>query len=101
MIGRDFQEYGEGVIEFIRASDPVAYLKIIAPLLPRQLTVERTSQLADLPDSELERVEAMLRASSAKLVRQLDEHAEKRNGTRAGDRGLASRDRTEMSNNEG
>jgi hypothetical protein len=43
MLAENFAKHGEETIEQVRQTMPHIYLKIIAGLLPKQLSVERTS----------------------------------------------------------
>jgi hypothetical protein len=55
----DYEEHGKKAIADAREQDPVAYVKVIAALLPKQ--VERTQPLDDLSDAELLAGIALLR----------------------------------------
>jgi hypothetical protein len=68
MLGEDFAEHGPAVIKQVRETRPQTYLSIVASLLPRQLTVERTSELGELSDEEIAMLEEMLTAGRAKLI---------------------------------
>ena len=46
----DFQEHGPATIQRMRLQDPVAYIKIIAGLLPKEVKVDN---VRDLTDEEL------------------------------------------------
>jgi hypothetical protein len=60
------------VIAQVRRERPHHYLSVVASLLPRQLTVERTSVLGELSDEELDQLEQLLAAMRAKNVRVLN-----------------------------
>jgi hypothetical protein len=51
-LAKDFEEHGEGVIRIARIEDPVAYLKLIASILPKELVVE-TRAIEGMSDDEL------------------------------------------------
>jgi hypothetical protein len=70
--GDDFAEHGAAVIEEVRKTKPAVYLQAAASLVPRQMTVERTSLLGDLSDEELYQLEEMLAALPARTVRELE-----------------------------
>lgn len=58
----DFDKHGVGAIKRCRINDPVAYVKTVASLLPRQVDVndKRDNELENLSDSELtEYIEAL------------------------------------------
>jgi hypothetical protein len=48
----DFQEHGPAAIRICRMEDPTNYLRVIASILPRELTIENAA--ADLTDDELD-----------------------------------------------
>lgn len=50
----DFSEHGVKAIEDARAADPVAYVNVVAKLMPKELKVER--RLGDLSDADLDRI---------------------------------------------
>ena len=62
------------VIGEVRKTKPHVYLQVVASLLPRQVTVEKLSPVADLSDEEIEQLEAFLASSRAKLVPKLEQH---------------------------
>src|SRR5262249_16834330 len=71
---RDFSMHGEKAIAKVRRTQPAAYLKILALLVPREHKVEHSNPIKDLTDEELEamieHVKASIeaRAQSAKLI---------------------------------
>jgi 2-oxoglutarate dehydrogenase complex dehydrogenase (E1) component-like enzyme len=71
---RDFRKHGEKAIAEVRRTQPAAYLKILALLVPREHKVERSNVIKELTDEELEAmieyIEASLeaQAQSAKLI---------------------------------
>ena len=71
---RDFSKHGEKAIAKVRRTQPAAYLKILALLVPREHKVEHSNPLKKLTDEELEAMIEHLRASieaqaqSAKLI---------------------------------
>src|SRR5262249_43180643 len=52
---RDFSMHGEKAIAKVRRTQPAAYLKILALLVPREHKVEHKNPLKELTDEELER----------------------------------------------
>src|SRR5216684_5269285 len=48
----DFKEHGAAAIRICRMENPTNYLRVIASILPRELTIETAA--ADLTDDELE-----------------------------------------------
>ena len=51
---RDFRHGGPKAIERVRRTQPAAYLKILALLVPREHKVEHSNSLKDLTDEQLE-----------------------------------------------
>src|SRR5215813_13497161 len=52
---RDFSMHGEKAIAKVRRTQPAAYLKILALLVPREHKVEHSNPVKDLTDEQLER----------------------------------------------
>jgi tRNA isopentenyl-2-thiomethyl-A-37 hydroxylase MiaE len=71
-LGDDFAIHGAAVIERVRTEEPTNYLRIVASLMPRQLSVERISPLSDFSDDEINELEKILRSRQAKLVKQME-----------------------------
>ena len=71
---RDFREHGQKAIARVRRTQPAAYLKILALLVPREHKVEHGNPLKKLTDEQLEALIEHLEASieaqaqSAKLI---------------------------------
>jgi hypothetical protein len=63
---RRFELHGEAVIETVRKSKPADYLRIVAALVPKELSVEGGS-LEDLSDEELAQAIADIRILAAAL----------------------------------
>lgn len=57
----DFREHGPGVVAKVREDRPVAYLKVVASVIPKQ--VEITNVTDDLSDEMLEALITHVRAS--------------------------------------
>jgi len=51
---RDFRQGGPKAIERVRRTQPAAYLKILALLMPREHKVEHSNLLKEMTDEELE-----------------------------------------------
>ena len=68
---RDFSMHGEKAIAKVRRTQPAAYLKILALLVPREHKVEHSNAIKDMTDEQLERslafVEEMLAQREAGL----------------------------------
>ena len=71
---RDFSKHGEKAIAKVRRTQPAAYLKILALLVPREHKVEHSNAIKDLTDEQLEAMIEHLKASleaqaqSAKVI---------------------------------
>src|SRR6266581_954757 len=64
---RDFSKHGEKAIAKVRRTQPAAYLKICALLVPKEMKLEHTNPLSSLSDEELDQALAALRAMLAQL----------------------------------
>jgi len=62
---RDFRHGGPKAIERVRRTQPAAYLKILALLVPREHKVEHSNPLKGLTDDQLEAMIAYLETSLA------------------------------------
>src|SRR5262249_13962757 len=51
---RDFREHGQKAVAKVRRTQPAAYLKILALLVPREHKIERSNSIKDLTDEQLE-----------------------------------------------
>src|SRR5262245_18384980 len=52
---RDFREHGQKAIAKVRRTQPAAYLKILALLVPREHNVEHSNVIKDMTDEQIER----------------------------------------------
>jgi hypothetical protein len=60
---RDFRQGGPKAIDRVRRTQPAAYLKILALLVPREHKVQHTNSLKDLTDEQLETMIEYLKTS--------------------------------------
>ena len=60
---RDFRHGGPKAIERVRRTQPAAYLKILALLVPREHKVEQSNVIKNLSDQELEDMVEYLKTS--------------------------------------
>ena len=60
---RDFRQGGPKAIERVRRTQPAAYLKILALLVPREHKVQHSNSLKNLSDQELEAMIEYLKTS--------------------------------------
>jgi hypothetical protein len=58
---RDFRKHGEKAVAKVRRTQPAAYLKICALLVPRDMKVEHAGGLKALSDEQLDQAIAVLR----------------------------------------
>jgi Family of unknown function (DUF5681) len=70
---RDFRKHGEKAIAKVRRTQPAAYLKVLALLVPKEMKVERSQSLKSMTDEELDAaidaVRAMIAAGDgAKII---------------------------------
>ena len=75
---RDFREHGQKAIAKVRRTQPAAYLKILALLVPREHKVEHRNPLKELTDEQLE---AMIEYFEASLAAQAGGSAKVIEGT--------------------
>jgi hypothetical protein len=62
---RDFREHGQKAIATVRRTQPAAYLKICALLVPKEMKPEHTGGVKAMTDEELEEAIAILRGMMA------------------------------------
>jgi hypothetical protein len=60
---RDFREHGQKAIAKVRQTQPAAYLKVLALLVPREHKVEHSNVIKSLSDEELESMIEYLKTS--------------------------------------
>jgi len=60
---RDFRQHGEKAVARVRQTQPAAYLKILALLVPREHKVEHSNVIKSLSDQELEAMIEYLKTS--------------------------------------
>jgi hypothetical protein len=63
---RDFRHGGPKAIERVRRTQPAAYLKILALLVPREHKVQHSSLVKDLTDEQIEAAIEYIEAALAK-----------------------------------
>jgi hypothetical protein len=67
---RDFSKHGEKAIAKVRRTQPAAYLKILALLVPREHKVEHSNALKGMSDEQLDAALEALRALLAERAAQ-------------------------------
>jgi Family of unknown function (DUF5681) len=60
---RDFRQHGQKAVARVRQTQPAAYLKVLALLVPREHKVEHSNSLKDLTDEQLEAMIEYLKTS--------------------------------------
>ena len=77
---RDFREHGQKAIAKVRQTQPAAYLKICALLVPKEMKLEHSGGVKDLTDEELEQaiaaIKAMLAAQAGETAKVIEGEAE-------------------------
>ena len=63
---RDFRQGGAKAIERVRRTQPAAYMKICALLVPREMKIEQTNAITGLSDEQLDVMIAHLEESIAR-----------------------------------
>ena len=64
-LAADFKKHGAAAIEKVRKTQPAAYMKICALLVPREMKVEHSDAIKGLTDEQLEEAIAAIKASLA------------------------------------
>ena len=69
---RDFRQHGQKAVARVRRTQPAAYLKILALLVPREMKVEHAGGVKGMTDEQLEAgieaIQRMLEARAASEV---------------------------------
>jgi hypothetical protein len=77
---RDFRQGGSKAIERVRRTQPAAYMKICALLVPKEMKLEHSAGVKDLTDEQLEQaieaVKAMLDQKAGDLAKVIEGTAE-------------------------
>src|SRR6516162_5899459 len=79
-LAADFKKHGAAAIEKVRKTQPAAYMKICALLVPREMKLEYSGGVKDLTDEELEQaiaaIKAMLAAQAGEAAKVIEGEAE-------------------------
>jgi hypothetical protein len=75
---RDFRQHGQKAVARVRQTQPAAYLKVLALLVPREHKVEHSNLLKELTDEQLE---AMIEYIETSLAAQAGAPAKMIEGT--------------------
>ena len=77
-LAADFKKHGAAAIEKVRKTQPAAYLKICALLVPREMQIEHTNRIKQMTDEEIEQA---IEAIQTMLAARADEAAKVIEGT--------------------
>ena len=73
---RDFRQHGQKAVARVRQTQPAAYLKVLALLVPREHKVEHSNVIKSLSDEELEAmieyIETSLAAQAGRSVKLIE-----------------------------
>jgi len=69
---RDFRQHGQKAVARVRQTQPAAYLKVLALLVPREHKVEHSNLLKELTDEQLEVMIEYLKTSLEAQARSSD-----------------------------
>ena len=61
-LAADFKKHGAAAIERVRKTQPAAYMKICALLVPREMQIERSGTIKQMSDEQIEEAIAAIRA---------------------------------------
>jgi len=61
-LAADFKKHGAAAIEKVRKTQPAAYMKICALLVPREMKLEHSGGVKAMSDEEIEQTIAAIRA---------------------------------------
>ena len=79
-LAADFKKHGAAAIEKVRKTQPAAYMKICALLVPREMKVEHAGGVKAMSDEQIEQaiaaIEAMLAARSGEAAKVIEGEAE-------------------------
>jgi len=71
-LAADFKKHGAAAIEKVRKTQPAAYMKICALLVPREMQIEHSGTIKQMSDEQIEEaiaaIQAMLDARAAKVI---------------------------------
>src|SRR5262245_3109231 len=71
-LAADFKKHGAAAIEKVRKTQPAAYIKICALLVPREMQIEHSGTIKQMSDEQIGEaiaaIQAMLDARAAKVI---------------------------------
>ena len=79
-LAADFKKHGAAAIEKVRKTQPAAYMKICALLVPREMQIEHSSTIKQMSDEQIEEaiaaIQAMLDARAGDAAQVIEATAE-------------------------
>src|SRR5262245_28473665 len=79
-LAADFKKHGAAAIEKVRKTQPAAYMKICALLVPREMKVEHSSTIKQMSDEQIEQaieyIQTMLAAQAGEAAKVIEGMAE-------------------------
>ena len=79
-LAADFKKHGAAAIEKVRKTQPAAYMKICALLVPREMQIEHSGTIKQMSDEQIEEtiaaIQAMLAARADEAAKVIEGEAE-------------------------
>ena len=79
-LAAEFKKHGAAAIEKVRKTQPAAYMKICALLVPREMKVEHAGSIKEMTDQQIEdaiaAIQAMLDARAGEAAKVIEGEAE-------------------------
>jgi hypothetical protein len=79
-LAADFKKHGAAAIEKVRKTQPAAYMKICALLVPREMQIEHSGTIKQMSDEQIEQaiaaIQAMLDARAGAAAQVIEATAE-------------------------
>src|SRR5215813_3401317 len=79
-LAADFKKHGAAAIEKVRKTQPAAYIKICALLVPREMKVEHAGRVKAMSDEQIEEaiaaIQAILAAQAGETAKVIEGEAE-------------------------
>ena len=79
-LAADFKKHGAAAIEKVRKTQPAAYMKICALLVPREMQIEHSGTIKQMSDEQIEQaieyIQTMLAAQAGEAAKVIEGEAE-------------------------
>ena len=79
-LAADFKKHGAAAIEKVRKTEPAAYMKICALLVPREMQIEHSGTIKQMSDEQIEQaiaaIQEMLDARAGEAAKVIEGEAE-------------------------